>query len=119
MAKTVVLEGTFEVKNAAGEVEGRKVTKSTLSVEEATQHFPFKLPAATPDQQITMGGVAQSKKLMLRVDNEVTLKFNNVGDTGFTFGPGDMWLETATGITGVWVTTGPNVTLFEAIFTGE
>ena len=66
-----------------------------------------------------MGGVAQAKKLMLRVDNEVTLKLNNVGDTGFTFGPGDMWLETASGITGIFVSTGPNVTLFEAIITGE
>ncbi len=69
--------------------------------------------------QLGAGGVAQIKKLFLRVDQEVTVKLSNVTDTGFLFGPGDGWLCSDSGITGVWISTGPNETEVEAIFVGE
>ena len=118
MSKTVSLNGTFEIKNAAATVEARAVTKSEVQHEEATHHLPFKL-LPTVETQISMGGVEQAKKMFLRVDNAVTLKFNQNTDVGFSFGPGDFWYEGTTGITGVWITTGPNVTQLEAIFAGE
>lgn len=119
MPKTVNQNGTFEVKNASATVEAKKVTKSTVEHEEATQHFPFKLAGGTVETQINMGGVTQAKAMFLRVDQPVTLKLNQQTDTGFPFGPGDMWFESSTGITEVWVTTGANETQLEAIFAGD
>ena len=118
MAKTVSLNGTFEIKNAAANVDAKKVTKSEVQHEEATQHFPFKL-LPTVETQISMGGVSQAKSVFLRVDNVVTLKFNQNTDVGFSFGPGDFWYESGTGITGLGITTGANETQLEAIFAGD
>lgn len=119
MPKTVVLNGTFEVKNASAQIEAKKVTKSEIVHEEATQHFPFKLPGGSVETQINMGGVTQAKTIFLRVDQPVTLKLNQQTDTGFSFGPGDFWYEGSNGVIGVWVTTGANETLLEAIFAGD
>lgn len=119
MPKTVSLNGSFEIKNASAQVEAKKITKSTASHEEATQHFPFKLPGGTIETQVNMGGVSLAKKVFLRVDQPVTLKLQQQTDTGFPFGPGDFWYESTTGITGVWITTGANETQLEAIFAGD
>ena len=119
MPKIVSLNGTFEVKNAAAQVEAKKVTKSEVTHDEATQHFPFKLVGGTVETQINMGGVSQAKAMFLRVDQPVIVKLQQQTDTGFPFGPGDMWYESATGITGVWITTGANETQLEAIFAGD
>jgi hypothetical protein len=119
VAKTVFLNGTFEIKNASAVIEAKKVTKVEQSFDEATQHFPQKVAGNTVDHPIGMGGVAQAKKVFLRVDQEVTLKLSEITDSGFLFGPGDMWVCSSTGITGVWVTTGPNETEVEAIVVGS
>lgn len=119
MAKTVSLNGSFEIKNASAQVEAKKITKSEASHEEATQHFPFKLPGGTIETQISMGGVTQARTMFLRTDQPVTVKLQQQTDTGFPFGPGDLWLESQDGITGVWITTGANETQLEAIFAGD
>ena len=119
MSKTVILNGTIEIKNASATVEARAVTKSEVTHEEATHHLPFKLPAGDVETQISMGGVERAKTVFLRVDQIVTLKFNQNSDVGFPFGPGDFWYESSTGVTGLWVTTGPNDTQLEAIFAGD
>lgn len=119
MSKTVILNGTLEVKNASGVVEAKKVMKSESAQAEATQHFPFKLAGGSGETQISMGSLTQARKLFLRVDQSVTLKLNQQVDTGFTFGPGDLWLESGDGITEVWVTVGANDTCLEALFAGD
>ena len=119
MPKTVSLNGTFEIKNSTNTVEAKKVIKSSSQHEEATQHFPFKLTGSSGETLISMGGVSQARSMMLRVDQPVTLKLNQQTDTGFSFGPGDLWLESADGITEVWVTVGANDTFLEAIFAGD
>jgi hypothetical protein len=119
MAKTVKITGTFEVVNAANTVEAKKVIRDEKSVEEATQHFPHKIAANQADVQIGFGGVAQAKRVYVRVNQEVTLKINQSTDTGFPFGPGDGYFSSYSGITGIWITTGPNETELEAIITGD
>ena len=119
MPKTVILNGTFEIKNAAATIEAKKVTKSEVQHDEATQHFPYKLQGGTIETQVSMGGVTQAKAMFLRVDQPVTVKLQQQTDTGFPFGPGDMWYESTDGITGVWITTGANETQLEAIFAGD
>ena len=119
MAKTVKLEGTFEVLNAAKTIEAKKVTKIEALHDCAVQHFPSKVAASATNFELSLGGVARAKKVFIRTNYEVTLKFNQQTDTGFPFGPGDGWLTNESGITGVWVNTGANETEIELIAVGD
>jgi hypothetical protein len=119
VAKTVKMQGTFEVLDASGHQESKKTTRDETSVEEASAHFPWKIAGSEVDQEITFGGVALAKRIFIRCDQEITLKLENQTDTGFKFGPGDGWFTSYSGITGMWVTTGANETLFEATICGD
>lgn len=119
MAKTVKLQSTFEVIDASGNQELRKVTRDEVQIEEGSAYFPVKIPAATTDYPINFEGVGVGKRIFIRSDQVVTLKIQNQGDAGFLFGPGDGWLSSSgTGITGMWVTTTVE-TRFEAVITGD
>jgi len=119
MAKTVKIQGSFEVINTAKTVEAKKVLNDEVSIDEATQLFPQKILASQTDVQLSMGGVAQAKRVFLRSSQEVTLKLNHSTDDGFPFGPGDGIFCSYTGITAIYVTTGANDTELEAIITGS
>lgn len=119
MAKTVKMEGTFEVLNASKVVEAKKVTKDEVQLPCAAQHFPTKVGANETNFELSLGGVAQAKAVFIRTNYEVTLKLNQQTDTGFPFGPGDGWLRSSSGITGVWVNTGANETEIELVAVGE
>jgi hypothetical protein len=119
VAKTVKFEGTFTVSNDAGTIEAKKVIRDELEVDEATQHFPQKVAGATVDHPIGMGGVTLCKRLLLWTDYEVTVKLSEITDTGFKFGPGYGVFPSSSGITGIWITTGPNETQVEAVVTGD
>jgi hypothetical protein len=115
----VKIEGTFEVKNSASTIEAKKVIRDEEQITEATQLFPHKIAGNTIDLQIAMGGVSLAKRVYIKVDYEVTLKIQQSTDTGFPFGPGDGFFTSDSGITGIWVTTGPNETELEAVITGD
>jgi hypothetical protein len=119
MSKTVKFEGTFDVRNEAQTIEAKKVVRDEVEIDEATQHFPQKVAGSTTDHPINMGGVTLCKRLLLWTDYEVTLKLSEITDTGFKFGPGYGVLPSSSGITGIWITTGPNETQVEAIVTGD
>jgi hypothetical protein len=118
VSKTVKLQSTFEVLNASGDIDVRKVTRDEVTIEQGCACFPETIPASTTDHPVHFGSVAAGKRIFIRSDQGVILKIQNVGDVGFPFGPGDGWLM-STGITGMWVTTGPVATKFEAAITGE
>lgn len=119
MAKTVKIEARYQVLAADGSQCLNKKTSDQLSVEENAAHFPEKIAALTADHPIQFGGVANAKRVFIRTDQEVTLKINDVTDTGFPFGPGDGYLMSATGINSMFVTTGGSETRFEAILSGD
>jgi hypothetical protein len=119
MAKTVRIEGKFEVIGADSTIEGKKVIRDTTTVEEASQHFPQKVAGNSVNEPINMGGVTLAKRIYLEVDQEVTLKLSEITDTGFLFGPGVGIFSSFSGITGIWLSTGANETVVEAIITGD
>lgn len=86
---------------------------------EAVQHFPHKIAATSVDEPISFGGVTQGKRVIIKSDQPVTLKINNIGDTGFPMGPGIMVLSGDPGITALYVTTGANETKIDAIIVGD
>ena len=119
MAKTVKIEGTFEVLNASSTIEAKKVTKIEEQHPCAVQHFPAKIAASQTNAELPLGGVARAKKVFIRTDYEVTLKFNQQTDTGFPFGPGDGYFSSQSGITAVFLNTGANETTVELIAVGD
>ena len=117
MSKTVKIQSTFEVIDASGNQEIRKITRDEVSIEEGSAYFPVKIAPNTTDYPVNFEGVAVGSRIFIRSDQGVTLKIQSALDAGFPFGPGDGWLP-STGITGMLVTTGPVETRFEAIITG-
>jgi len=114
-AKTVKIQGTFEIIGADGTPEAKKVINSTSTFTEATQMFPQTIPGSQTNISLNFGGVALAKRLYLKVSYPVTLKFNQNTDTGFSFGPGDGILMSDNGITALFVSTGANPTDVELI----
>lgn len=119
MAKTVKIKGTFEIFNDTGVIEAKKVINSDLVISEATQHFPQKIAPGEVDLQIGFGGVAQAKRIFIRVSHAVTVKFDQASDIGSSMGPGDAIVMSDTGITAMYISTGVNETELEVIIAGE
>ncbi len=119
MAKTVKIQGTFEVLNAAKTIEAKKVTADEVQLDCAVQHFPAKLDPNITNFELPLGGVARAKRVFIRTNYEVTLKLNQQTDTGFPFGPGDGSFMSTSGITAVYVSTGANETEVELVAVGD
>jgi hypothetical protein len=118
-AKTIKVNGTFQVYNSAGTIEAQKVLNDTLLVSEVTQHFPMVIAGGAVDQQVGFGGVQLCKRLFLRTNFPVMLKFDSIVAPAFSFGPGDGILMSENGITALFVTAGPNATELEAMIAGD
>lgn len=118
-SKTIKINGTFQVYNAAATVEAQKVLNDTLLVSEVTQHFPMVIAGGAIDQEVSFGGVSLAKRIFLRTNFPVSIKFNSVVAPAFSFGPGDGILMSENGITALYVTAGANNTELEAIIAGD
>lgn len=116
--KTVRIQGTFEIITADGTVEAKKVINNVLCVTEAAQVFPQTIAGNTINSPISFGGVQLAKRVFLRTNFPVTVKFNQSTDTGFSVGVGDNLLMSDNGITALFISTGPNPTDVEAIVVG-
>ena len=119
MAKMVKVESSMEVRNAAQTVQAREIIKEEISVNNVSHFLPQIIPPSTANLAIGFGGVTQGKRVWLSVSQEVTLKINNLLDTGFPFGPGSGYLPSTTGITGLWITTGAVETEVSALIVGS
>src|SRR5277367_5290294 len=108
--KHVRIQGTFEIVNERGDVEAKKVFNDVRPVTEASQVFPQTIPGNTLNLPISFGGVTLAKRIFLKTNFPVTVKFNQSTDTGFSVGVGDNILMSDNGITALFVSTGPNPT---------
>jgi hypothetical protein len=117
--KTVKVNGTFQIYNAASTIEAQKILNDTLIVSEVTQLFPQVIPGNAVDQPISFGGVSLGKRIFMRTNFPVGVKFNSVIAPAFSFGAGDGILMAENGITAMYITTGPNCTELEAIIAGD
>jgi hypothetical protein len=118
-SKIVKINGTFQIYNAAGTIEAQKVLNDTQTVSEVTQHFPMVIAGNTMDQQVSFGGVALAKRLFMRTNFPVGVKFNSIVAPSFSFGAGDGLFMAENGVTSMYITTGPNSTELEAIIAGD
>jgi hypothetical protein len=118
-AKTIKINATYQVVNAAGGIEAQKVIQDNLTVSEVTQLFPQVIPGNTVDASIDFGGVTLGKRVYIATNFPVKVKFNSVIAPAFDFGAGSGWLESENGITAMFVSTGPNATELEALIAGD
>lgn len=119
MAKTVKIQSSFAVTDAAGVSSPNKIIKDLdLSVTQVASGDPLRVAASSTNFALPIGSITNGKRVFLNTDQEVTLKVNNMGDTGFPF-KGSGILSSESGITGLWVTTGPNVTTIEVVIAGD
>ena len=118
VTKTVKIYGTFEISTPDGTIECKKVINNIVQVTEAAQVFPQTIPGTTMNAQISFGGVTLAKRIFLRVNFPVTVKFNQNTDTGCSIGVGDNLIMSDNGITALYVSTGANPTDVEAIIVG-
>jgi len=71
------------------------------------------------DKAVGFGGVTLAKRVFLRTNFPVMIKFDSLVAPAFSFGPGDGILMSENGITALFVTSGPNATELEAIIAGD
>lgn len=117
-SKTVRVQGTFQVIGADGTPECTKTFNSIIPVTEASQVFPQEIAGSSSNVQISFGGVSLAKRVYLKTDFPVTVKFNQNTDMGFSVGVGDNILMSDNGITALFISTGPNPTNVEVIIVG-
>jgi len=117
--KTVKYQGTFAVYDSAGVASPNKTIKDiSLVVGQVQSSDPMCISGSTTDFQVPMGAITGGKRIYIRTDQEVTLKFNQVTDTGFPW-KGEGVVPSESGITGIWITTGPNDTNVEIVVAGD
>jgi len=120
MAKTVKIQGQFEVYDASKCLEAKKKLNDETSYGCASQQFPIKYDPGLVSAPVPLGGVVKAKRIFLRVSQQVTLKIHLITETGFPFGPGDMILMSESGIDGLWIDTAASgTTEVEVIAVGE
>lgn len=119
-SKTVKVQGTFEVHRASGTVSPKKVLSDlATTVEQVQDSDPWKVAGNTINQQISFGGVTLAKYIYLKTDYQVTVKLQQQTDTGFPWLGAGIIPSKGDGISGLWITTGPNETCVEVVVCGD
>lgn len=120
VTKTVVYSGSWAIQNNAQQQENIRTIKDTSQqVSEVISASPMVIPGNSVNIPLPMGGVALAKRVFLRTDQEITLKVGQSTDQGFKFGPGDGTLPSTSGISAIFVSTGPNDTSVDFVIAGD
>lgn len=119
MPKTIKIQGTFEVLDPNTQnTDGKQVIRDSEEFPCVTTLHPTKVPGNSTNYQINFGGVTLAKRIFLRCDFEVTVKLNSNTEDGFKL-LGDMIVMNESGISALFVNTGPNETEFTAVIAGD
>lgn len=118
-SKTVKIQATFAIQDATGVNSPNKIIKDLdLTISQVASGDPYCVSGSTVDFQVPFGAITNAKRVFLSTDNEVTVKINQQGDTGFPW-KGSGILSSESGITGIWITTGPNDTNVSVVIAGD
>ena len=118
--KTIKIEGTFEVINPSDKTcEGKYVLRNSQDYDCVLTHHPSKIAGATINAPITFGSITLAKRIFLRVTQEVVVKYNSITEAGFNLGIGDHILMNDSGVTALFLNTGPTETEVTAVIAGD
>ena len=118
-SKTVKFQGSFAVHDATGVASPNKPIKDLdLVVGQVQSSDPMCISGATVDFEIPFGAITGAKRIYIKTDQSVTIKFNQNTDLGFSW-KGEGVVPSEAGITGIFITTGPNDTNVEIVVAGD
>ena len=118
--KTIKIQASFEVLDPnTSEQEGKQTISDSEDLDCVTTLHPIKLAASTPNIPINLGGVGLAKRIYIKTDHEVTIKFNATTEAGFNLGPGEMILMNDSGITALFASTGVNAPTMTVVAAGD
>ncbi len=119
-SKTVKVQGTFATTDAAGVASPHKIIKDlTLVVAQVQSSDPMCIPGSTTDFVIPFGAITSAKRIYIKTDQPVTLKIENIADTGFQWQGTGYLSSGTTGISNLYVTTGATDTNVEVVVAGD
>jgi hypothetical protein len=120
MAKSIKIEGTFEVLNTNDKsCEGKYILRDTTDYDCVITHHPSKIAGGVVNAPIAFGSVTLAKRIFLRVTQEVLVKYNVITEAGFNLGIGDHILMNDSGVTALFLSTGPTETEVTAVIAGD
>ena len=114
---TTEVQLSLKVKDASNTEIVRNIILSTTQNTQGTAMFPQVIAGSSTNVALNLGGITQGKWLLIETDQEITVKLNNVTDTGFPV-DGLLLVKSDTGITGVFVSTGANETCVKLTIVG-
>jgi len=118
-SKTVKFQGSFSVHDASNVASPNKPIKDlTLTVAQVQSSDPMCIAGASVDFQVPFGAITGAKRIYIKTDQSVTIKFNQDTDLGFSW-KGEGVVPSEDGITALYITTGPNDTNVEIVIAGD
>ena len=118
-SKTVKFQGSFAVYDAGGVASPNKTIKDlTLVVGQVQSSDPMCIPGVSTDFPVPFGAITLAKRIYIKTDQSVTIKFNQNTDTGFSW-KGEGVVSSEDGVTAIFITTGANDTNVEIVVAGD
>lgn len=105
--------------DAGGVASPNKPIKDlSLTVGQVQCSDPMCIPGSTVDFSIPFGAITGGKRIYIKTDQSVVVKFNQNTDTGFSW-KGEGVVPSEEGITAIFITTGANDTNVEIVVAGD
>jgi len=118
-SKTVKFQGNFSVFDAGGTASPNKPIKDlTLVVGQIQSSDPMCIPGTSTDFVVPFGALTLAKRIYIKTDQSVTIKFNQNTDIGFSW-KGEGVIPSENGVTAIFITTGANDTNVEIVVAGD
>ncbi len=104
---------------ASGVASPNKAIKDiTLTVGQVQSSDPMCIVGSSVDFQIPFGAITNAKRIYIKTDQSVTIKFNQNSDVGFSW-KGEGVVSSEDGVTALFITTGANDTNVEIVVAGD
>lgn len=118
--RTVKFQGTFGVVDASNTTSPNKIIKDLdQTVGQVIGSEPMCIVGSTTDFVVPFGAITTAKRIYLKTDLPVTLKVDNIGDTGFEWQGEGVIPSGSTGISALYITTGATDTNVEFVICGD
>lgn len=119
MAKTIKINATFEVlEPSTKSQEGKQVIVDQDDFNCVTTLHPIKVAGSLVKTPVGLGGVGLAKRIYIKTDEEVLVHFNSTGENGFNL-KGELIVMNESGITALFITTGPSATTLTVVAAGD
>ena len=118
-SKTVKFQGTFAIVNASNVASPNKTIKDLdLVVTQVQSSESIEIPGGTLDYQLPFGLITVGRRIYLKTDMPVTVKFNQNTDIGFEWHGAGVVPSGSTGISNLYISTGASDTCVEFVVAG-